>query len=413
MILSTAALLAYSSGRAADPLPAADTWPQWRGPERNGHFAGPAWPEKLQGSLREIWRAQLGPGYSGPLVTTNLVITFETKGKQEEIARAFDRRTGEKKWRVAWEGAMKVPFFAAENGSWVRSTPATDGTTVYFGGMRDLLVALDVATGAERWRADLMSRHQSALPAFGFVCSPLIDGDALYVQAAGGVLRLNRATGGTVWRSMDDGGGMNGSAFSSPVIETIGGVRQLVVQTREKLAGLSLEDGKVLWAQKVEAFRGMNILPPTVVKDDIFTAAYGGKAQVFRVAKAGEAWQVSELWSVKQQGYMSSPVLIDGKIYLHLRNQRFISLDFATGAAGFTSEKPLPKYLSMVWQGDRMLALDDRGQLRLIKANPAAYEPIDQVSVSDEPDTWAHLAPAGNQLFVRAIDKVIAWEWVR
>lgn len=388
-----------------------DTWLQWRGPERDGHFTGPAWPDRLQGRLVEQWSQPLAPGYSGPIVSTNLVVTFETKGKKEEIVRAFDRRTGEKKWRVAWPGAMSVPFFAAENGSWVRSTPATDGQTVYLAGMRDVLVALELATGEEKWRVDFPARHGTPVPTFGFVCSPLIDGDHLFVQAAAGVVKVNRATGATVWRSLEDGGGMNGSAFSSPVLATLAGVRQLVVQSRELLAGLDPESGAVLWKQPVESFRGMNILTPTVVGNRVFTSAYGGKTQAFEIGRSGDAWTVKESWSAKLQGYMSSPVRIGEHVFTHLRNERFACLRVADGTIRYISDKPVAKYLSMVWQGDRILALDTRGQLRLLRANPEKYEVIDTFAAATTPDTWAHLAVAGDQVFVRAIDRIHAWRW--
>ena len=46
------------------------------------------------------------------------------------------------------------------------------------------------------------------------------------------------------------------SAFSSPMIATLAEKRQLVVQTRDELMGLQIEDGTILWRQKIEAFRG-------------------------------------------------------------------------------------------------------------------------------------------------------------
>jgi outer membrane protein assembly factor BamB len=63
---------------------------------------------------------------------------------------------------------------------------------------------------------------------------------------------------------MTDGGGMNGSAFSSPILTTLGGVPQILVQGREELAGIDPETGTILWKTPVEAFRGMNIVTPTV-----------------------------------------------------------------------------------------------------------------------------------------------------
>src|SRR5262245_543179 len=54
---------------SADAADGPATWPQWRGPTRDGQVSGPAWPTTLQGdALKLLWRVELGPGYSGPVV---------------------------------------------------------------------------------------------------------------------------------------------------------------------------------------------------------------------------------------------------------------------------------------------------------------------------------------------------------
>ena len=92
---------------------------------------------------------------------------------------------------------------------------------MYVAGMRDVLACFDAKTGNEVWRVDFVEKLGSTLPAFGFVCSPLVDQDAVYVQAGGGVVKLDKLTGEIIWRVLEDGGGMNGSAFSSPVVGTL------------------------------------------------------------------------------------------------------------------------------------------------------------------------------------------------
>jgi outer membrane protein assembly factor BamB len=107
-------------------LSATDLWPQWRGPDRNSLVTADPWPEKLDSTrLKTTWHKEIGHGYAGPIVSKDRVFSVETLNKKQEIVRAFDRASGEQIWERAWEGAMKVPFFAAKNGSWVRSTPAT------------------------------------------------------------------------------------------------------------------------------------------------------------------------------------------------------------------------------------------------------------------------------------------------
>ena len=397
---------------ALEPLRlAAANWPQWRGPTRDGQIAGPAWPEKLDTNcLQQVWRVELGPSYSGPIVSADRVFTTESKDKKFEVVTAFDRKTGKELWRAQWEGAMTVPFFAKSNGDWIRSTPALDGDRLYVSGMRDVLVCLDTASGTQKWRMDFVKELKSPEPDFGFVCSPLVDGDAVYVQAGASVAKLDKLTGKLLWRSLQDKGGMWGSAFSSPVIATLGGQRQVIVQTREKLAGLSLEEGKVLWEQPVEAFRGMNILTPIVFEDGVFTSAYGGKTHLFRVEQKDGKWSVSQAWADKVQGYMSTPVVVDGHAYQHVKNERIRCIDLKTGAEKWMTGESYGKYWSFVAQGDRILGLNQRGSLYLLRANKEKFEQLDKRKIS-EGETWAHLAVAGDQIFIRELNALTVWRW--
>lgn len=393
---------------------ASDSWTQWRGPNRDGSFEGPVWSSSLD-TMQLKWRQPIDDGYSGPIVLENKIFTFETLRKSNEVVRCFDRKTGEELWSASWEGAMRVPFFAASNGSWVRSTPATDGESLYVAGMRDVLVSLDVVTGKENWRVDFVERYKTPLPSFGYVCSPLIEGDFLYTQAGASLLKLNKRTGETIWRSLVDEGGMNGSVFSSPVIETINGVQQLVIQTRTTLCGVDLETGKELWSQEIPAFRGMNILPPTKYEDGVFTSAYGGKSLWVELKHDGNSddegkWEPSVAWENRTQAYMSSPIVIGSHIYLHLRNQKFTCLDLKTGETLWETDRKFGKYWSIVRQGDKLLALDQDGILFLIEASPDEFRLLDERKISDQ-ETWAHLAVAGSEVIIRDQKGIAVYDW--
>ncbi len=111
--------LPLSTASAARP-----DWLQWRGPSRDGqiHESAKGWPASLEKSnLKKLWSVELAEGYSSPIVSGNRILTVETRSKKNEIVRAFDRDSGKQIWETSWGGAMKVPFFASKNGSWVRS----------------------------------------------------------------------------------------------------------------------------------------------------------------------------------------------------------------------------------------------------------------------------------------------------
>ncbi len=387
------------------------SWSQWRGPNRDGLIEKNApWPEKINSSfLKQNWRIKMGKGYSGPIVSEQLVFSTESM-EDNEITKAYNRADGKLVWSNEWAGKMKVPFFASKNGSWIRSTPVYDGENIYVCGMRDVIHSLDAKTGKTNWKVDFVERYKTPLPAFGMVCSPIIDGDFLYVQAGAGFVKLNKKTGESIWRSLTDKGGMFGSAFSSPVIVEIHGQKQVIVQTRTDLAGVNPKNGNVIWKQPIKAFRGMNILTPSIKDNNIFTSSYGGKSLLFNVQNKGDLQSINKKWENKQEGYMSGPIILDGYCYIHLRKQRITCLDMENGETKWISSKSFGKYMSMVSNGKEILALDEDGTLYLIDPNPEKFLIKESRKISESP-TWAHLAISDNQLFVRELEALACYQW--
>lgn len=401
---------------AVGTLEAEDEWNQWRGPQRTGMVNGAGdWPASLdERELVRSWNAPLAEGYSSPVTDGTLLFTVATKDESHEVVKAFDLDSGELAWERSWEGSMKVPFFANKNGSWVRSTPVVSDGALYVAGMRDVLVKLDATSGEEIWRVDFSERNGTEVPSFGYVSSPLVDGGAVYVQAGLAVAKLDASTGETIWRSMIDERAMFGSAFSSPILANVAGKRQLLVQARMELAGLDPATGEVLWATPVKAFRGMNILSPTVVGDDrIFTASYGGGSFLFSVTSTGEGkFAVEQLWNVEAiEGYMGSPVVIGDHVYLHGRDKKMHCLSLEDGSAAWSSEEEFGEYWSMVYRGDRILALDQKGELLLLHGSPEKLVIADRRKVSEGDPTWAHLGIEGDRLLVRSLRGISVWQW--
>ncbi len=385
-------------------------WNQWRGPNRDGQIAKTEWPGSLEkGSLDQSWKVKLGPSYSGPIIAGDWVFTTETKDKKSEVVRAFDRKTGKQVWEKDWAGAMKVPFFAAANGSWIRSTPVYSDGKLYVAGIKDVIVCLDAMTGNVDWKLDFVKRTGSKVPSFGCASSPMVHGKFLYMQGGGAVYKIDKKSGKIVWSSSKNQAGMmSDGAFSSPIVATLGGVEQVVVQTREKLVGINIETGSELWGKPIPSFRGMNILTPTIIGDTIFTSNYRGKSYLYEVKKSGGKFSITEKWNNRLSAYMSSGVVIEGHMYLHLQNQRFACIDLKDGAIKWRSS-PFGKYWSIIANGNQMLALDQTGDLLLINANPEKFEVVSKRKVAN--DSWAHLGIVGDQVFVRDLNGLYVYLW--
>ena len=389
---------------AAQPVSVNTDWTQWRGPDRTSQLKSDILANQANlDNLERKWRVEVEESYSGPIVVGKKVFVTETKDRKFEVVRCLDRETGKQIWEAQWEGAMKVPFFAAANGNWIRSTPTYNDGLLFVCGMMDVLVCLNAETGEQVWKINFPEQYETKLPDFGYVSSPLVDGEDLYTQAGSAVFKLNKRTGELKWRGMQGAENMmSGGAFSSPIIANLHGVRQIVVQSREELAGLNMETGDVLWRQSVPNFRGMNILTPLVIGNRIFTSTYQGGTFLYDIKKDGDKWSAQQLWKQPTQGYMSSPVVIGNHVYLHLRNQRFTCIDLETGKSTWISE-PFGQYWSMVAAGDRILALDEQGDLLLIKATPEKFELLGKQHLSDE-TTWAHVGFVDREVFVRELN---------
>jgi outer membrane protein assembly factor BamB len=154
----------------------------------------------------------------------------------------------------------------------------------------------------------------------------------------------------------------------------------------------------------------MNILTPVVHDDAVFTSSYGGGSFLFEVGQSGTEWSAREAWSSSREAYMSTPVVIDGFACLHLRNQRFACIDLSTGEERWVTT-PYGAYWSMVANGENILALDERGELYLIDANPDEFTLIDSRKASDE-STWAPIAVAGEDVVIRELNGVVSFRWM-
>ncbi|MBH57270.1 MAG: pyrrolo-quinoline quinone [Planctomycetaceae bacterium] len=378
-------------------------WNQWRGPKRDGTI-NIKLPENLE-DVQLSWEVSLQPSYSGPVTQDGFVFTTATVNKQYEEVYCYSEKTGKLVWTSKWNGAMTVPFFAAANGSWIRSTPLVADGKLFVGGMRDVLTCLNVEDGKILWQKDFVKELKSPIPSFGFASSPIYEDGKVVVQAGSGVIQLDAENGNILWQASKDQGGMNGSAFSSPTIEVINGKPQLVVQTREELVGLGWKSGEKLWGVKIPAFRGMNILTPIRYKNSFFTSSYGGGSFLYDLA--GEKIKPESSWNNTIQAYMSSPVVLGDHAYMHLRNQRLICLNLKNGETAWTSQ-PFGKYWSMITDGERILGLDQKGVLYLIDGTPESLEILSQKKVSDT-ETWAHVAINNGNIYIRSLNKLMCY----
>jgi outer membrane protein assembly factor BamB len=195
------------------------------------------------------------------------------------------------------------------------------------------------------------------------------------------------------------------------VFARLAGKDQVVVQTRTKLAGVDRETGVELWAKDIPSFRGMNILTPVPHGDDgVFTSTYGGNTRLLKIRRDGDKYAAEDVWSMRYEGNMTSPVVVGGHAYVLGKDRRLLCVNLETGKEAWGTDERFGEYWSLVANHDKILALDQRGILYLLKASPKEYELLDKRKIAGS-EAWAHLAVCGGELFVRDLTGLTAWKW--
>ncbi|MGE3806902.1 MAG: PQQ-binding-like beta-propeller repeat protein, partial [Gemmataceae bacterium] len=233
---------------------AADDWPQFNGPERNGISKEKGllatWPK---GGPKLVWTyKEAGVGYSAPAVVGDRLYILGGRDKTEYLI-ALDVKAGKELW-----SAKIGDLFTWKGNSWnagPSATPTVDGDLIFALGGQGVLLCTDTA-GKEKWRKDLPKDMGAQVNpsgggpkdvGWGYAWSPLVDGDKLIIQPGGpqGTLAaLNKTTGEILWRSK---GYTDQASYASPIVATVAGTRQYINLTNEGLTGVDPKTGAVLW----------------------------------------------------------------------------------------------------------------------------------------------------------------------
>src|SRR6185437_1683919 len=259
---------------AANDLLAPDDWPQWRGPRRDGLSTEAI---ELRATWSKdgppvLWRKVIGRGFSSVAVSGGRLVTMaeEAGTPPQESVVCWNAVTGAEIWRFRYPNHYEERF-----GSGPRSTPAIAGGFVYAVGPTGIFHCLRADTGEKVWRHDLAEEFHSPASRYGVSFSPLVDGDLVYVMPGGpggAAAAFNRRSGALVWKALDDPVG-----YSSPIIVTMAGVRQVLFFTNTALVSLSPDDGQVYWRYPWPAENGFNIATPLTLGDYVFISSGYGK----------------------------------------------------------------------------------------------------------------------------------------
>jgi outer membrane protein assembly factor BamB len=368
----------------------AKDWRQWRGPNRDGitnDFIVPqAWPK----TLKEQWKVVVGEGHSSP-VSADGKIYIHARQAEDEVVLCLDPVSGKEVWKSKDPVAYEMNTAAYAHGKGPKSTPVVGGGKLYTFGISGILSCFDAETGKVRWRKEFSKQYPSTSPSCGTAMSPVLDGGLLIAHVGGydkGALTAFDAETGTVKWAYDK----DGPAYSSPIVVTLEGRRQLVTYTQRDLIGVSLATGELLWKISAKHVVDTNSVTPVAHKDRIIYSGYEQGIIAIRPVKEGPKFAAKEVWrNPGNECYMNTPVLHGDELYgLSYRNKgQFFCVDAATGRTVWQSPGRMGENAAIVNAGGVLLLLTNDANLIVLDPNVKEYKPVAQYQVANSP-TWAH-----------------------
>ena len=421
------------------PILSAQDWPQWRGPHRNGHLSNFSAPAKWPDSLKQVWKIEVGAGLSSPVIADGKIYLL-TRAGDDEMVSCYRLADGSRVWQQRYNSpfipnvqATITRYFPTSKGKGPFATPVIHQDRLYTLGVDRVLSCFDAKSGELKWRQHYQKQSvpekliykcppcscgqdekeysaSGECPAcrmgltpigvettaslgdgnyYGTSASPLLDGKIGIVNignlTGGSVIAFDLKSGQEKWRWPGPP-----PSSSSPIIATLHGTRQIIVLTRENLAGLNITTGQQLWSFAIES--NAQIVTPIVFEDLVIFSAYRSPTTAIRLKKEENTWAAEKAWSTNDVTlYTSTPVLVGDKLYgLSYTNRgQFFALEARTGKLLWVSEGRQAQGAAILSAGAALLALTDEAKLIAMTPEASTYKTLANYQVANSP-TWAH-----------------------
>lgn len=364
-------------GSSSDPAPKPTTpvveadWPNLFGPAHNTSTTervdyeswGPVGPP-------EVWRREVGDGYSSPVVANGLVVVLHREG-DEEVVEAFDATTGEMRWEHRYPTTFECPYDYS-NGPY--GTPTIyDGRVYTFGGQWQAR-CLDLADGRVVWRRELAEDYEPAtIKGFPYGAGPWVDDQRVVINigaADAGIVALDRATGETLWTATD-----HKASYATPRYAEPQGLPTLYFFTFEGVVALDPEDGAVRWFQKHRPGSplSVNATTPVVWGDHVLAVTGPGPGAIcFRTEPEGDfeiVWRDRRVIDSQFNTLMPVGDYVYG--YTSSRNLQasLRCVELETGELKWNYQSELKRGTGIVAE-DKLLLWGEAGHLAVVDVDP-------------------------------------------
>lgn len=244
----------------SEPVVEATNWPQFRGPDGQGHSAATGLPLHWSETDGVVWKTPIhGRGWSSPVVWGDQIwLTTATDDGKQLFVICVDAATGHILRDQKLFDVEKPEPIRAYN-TFASPTPVIEAGRVYVTFGSPGTACLDTADGHVIWqRRDLPCRHFR-----GAGSSPILFKNLVILHFDGYdfqyIVAMDKATGKTVWRRDRDvdygtSDGDMKKAFSTPLVIDVAGQLQLISPCSKATFAYDPLTGKELWRVHYSTF---------------------------------------------------------------------------------------------------------------------------------------------------------------
>jgi len=391
-------------------LTCAQDWPQFRGPDGQGHASASSAPQKwAEGAPNIKWSTPIeGLGWSSPVVADGKVwMTTATDGNKSLRAVCVDAAAGKILHNVE-VFKVETPGPAHKKNSYASPTPILDKDRVYvhFGSNGTACLSTD---GKVLWKQVLKYN-----PVHGAGGSPTLVGGNLIFSCDGAadpfVVALDAKTGAVKWKTpRDNAGEPKKFAFCTPLAIEVGKATQVVIPGSGAVQSLDPATGRVIWSARYPG--GYSVVPRPVTGHGMVFFSSGFDKPVFLAVKVdgkGDVTDTHIAWRLEKGAPLDpSPLLVGDELYLVSDQGLASCVDAKTGKPHWQERIGKAYSASPVLIGDLVYFLSEDGITTIVKADKTFTK------VAENPlkgRTFASPAPVDGALFLRTETQLLRIE---
>jgi outer membrane protein assembly factor BamB len=375
-----AALLIGAVSPGAEPV--AGAWPQFRGPDGQGHAAGPL-PTSWSDRDHILWSTPIpGKGWSSPVIAGNLVwmttAVPDPEGGSTLRAVAVDAGSGEVRHDIVLFAVARPDPLHARN-SLASPTPVLDKDRLYAHFGRYGTACVDTRTGRIAWRnTELVINHES-----GPGSSPALYHDLLVCSCDGAdqqyAAALSTATGKLVWKTERPAAGEKEPslrrAFSTPLIIRVGGRDQVIMPGAFCVYSYEPRTGKELWRVCYGGYS--NVPRPVFAHGLVYVCTGFAPPQLWAIRPdgQGDVTDTHVVWKQRKNApSVPSPLVVGDLLFMVSDAGIATCLDARSGKVRWSERLPATFAASLLACGDTVYAFAENGKTFLFKAAPMYQE---------------------------------------